>query len=200
MLSQPNGGPGAARNTALRHAQGAYIQYLDADDVLGPRKIEVQLHRLANSTPRTVATGSWRRFFGETPDQAAPGPTPDWRDYPVPHEWLVDEFTGAGTFPPLAWLLPRRVVETAGPWNEALSLDDDTEYHTRIVGCSDAIVFCGDSQSYYRSGRESLSGRLDSAALRSAHHARQLYAAPAGYREFRANTPRMCLSVAEFPV
>jgi glycosyltransferase involved in cell wall biosynthesis len=176
VLTQRNAGAGAARNRALRDAQGEYIQYLDADDILEPRKIEAQIHRLADAPPQTVATGAWQRFFGTSPGQSAPGPTPDWRDYAVAHEWLIDEFTGAGTFPPVAWLLPRRVAQAAGPWNEALSLDDDTEYHTRVVACSERIVFCRDSKSFYRSGHGSLSGRSDPSALKSAYHARQLCA------------------------
>lgn len=174
VLTQTNAGAGAARNTALRHAQGDYIQYLDADDILDRGKIEAQIRRLEDAPPRTVATGAWQRFYGPRPDQSATGPTPDWHDYAVAHEWLIDEFTGAGTFPAMAWLLPRRLAHAAGPWNEALSLEDDTEYHTRVVGCSERIVFCRDSLSFYRSGHGSLSGRLDPLALKSAYHARQL--------------------------
>lgn len=36
-------GVGAARNTALQHCRGEYIQYLDSDDILHPHKIRRQL-------------------------------------------------------------------------------------------------------------------------------------------------------------
>jgi glycosyltransferase involved in cell wall biosynthesis len=38
-IYQPNGGLAAARNTGIQHAQGEFIQFLDADDVLLPTKI-----------------------------------------------------------------------------------------------------------------------------------------------------------------
>src|SRR6185369_10950551 len=43
FISQPNRGPGSARNAGLLHATGSYVAFLDADDVWLPRKIERQL-------------------------------------------------------------------------------------------------------------------------------------------------------------
>ena len=43
VISQENKGASTARNRALKAAQGDFIQYLDADDLLAPDKIERQL-------------------------------------------------------------------------------------------------------------------------------------------------------------
>src|SRR2546421_1094622 len=48
VLTQPHAGASAARNKALSFAQGEYIQWLDADDLLAPDKISKQL-RLTDS-------------------------------------------------------------------------------------------------------------------------------------------------------
>ena len=40
IISQPNGGAGAARNNGLRHATGEYLSFLDADDFFEPNMLE----------------------------------------------------------------------------------------------------------------------------------------------------------------
>ena len=46
VVSTENQGAAAARNHALQLSQGDYIQWLDADDLLAPDKIERQLAAL----------------------------------------------------------------------------------------------------------------------------------------------------------
>lgn len=43
VISQANKGASAARNRAFQESQGDFIQYLDADDLLVPDKIELQV-------------------------------------------------------------------------------------------------------------------------------------------------------------
>ena len=40
IISQPNGGAGAARNNGLRNATGEYLSFLDADDFFEPNMLE----------------------------------------------------------------------------------------------------------------------------------------------------------------
>jgi len=47
FVSQPNKGLSAARNAGLKHAKGNFIQFLDADDVLLPSKIEKHINALS---------------------------------------------------------------------------------------------------------------------------------------------------------
>src|SRR5438128_8633466 len=51
VIEQENRGASAARNRALREAQGEFIQYLDADDLLAPNKIKIQMNRLLAESP-----------------------------------------------------------------------------------------------------------------------------------------------------
>lgn len=48
VIAQPNSGAAAARNTAIRAAQGKYIALLDADDLWVSHKLERQLEILEN--------------------------------------------------------------------------------------------------------------------------------------------------------
>lgn len=55
VVTQANGGPGAARNKGLEIACGEYIQYLDSDDLLHPRKLECQVQSLLESPDAGVS-------------------------------------------------------------------------------------------------------------------------------------------------
>jgi glycosyltransferase involved in cell wall biosynthesis len=163
-----NRGQTATLNRALAavHPDAAFVQYLDADDLLGPTKVEVQVRRLLAEPPGTLATAAWARFYDD-PAAAVFGAHHDHRDYADPIDWLVDDWTGQGTMPPGAWLFPRAVVDAVGPWHEGLSLNNDMEYFTRAILAATGIAFCGDARVYYRSGHASLSGRRDAAAMAS---------------------------------
>ena len=164
-----NRGQTATLNRALAamHPDAAFVQYLDADDIIGPTKVEVQVHRLLAEPPGTLATCAWARFYGDDPDEAVFAPHHDQHDYDDPIDWLVDDWTGQGTMPPGAWLYPRSVVDAVGPWHEALSLNNDMEYFTRTILAARKIAYCGDARLYYRSGHANLSGRRDDAAMDS---------------------------------
>jgi glycosyltransferase involved in cell wall biosynthesis len=167
VTSQSNRGQTAALNQALVDAQGELIQYLDADDLLVPNKIEIQAERLLAEEPDTLATAKWARFYNNDVSTAVFPQHADFRDYNEPIEWLLQAWNGRGTMPPVAWLFPRGVVEKTGPWNEQLTLCNDTEYFTRAVLNSRKIAFCAEAQGFYRSGNASLSGRKDRKALES---------------------------------
>ena len=46
VAPRENGGPGLARETGRQLARGEFIQYLDSDDILLPKKFEVQVEAL----------------------------------------------------------------------------------------------------------------------------------------------------------
>src|SRR5215510_9432067 len=63
VISQPNQGAAAARNTAFANCQGDYVQWLDADDLLSPDKIAKQVAILDRCGPRTLLSSGWGRFM-----------------------------------------------------------------------------------------------------------------------------------------
>jgi glycosyltransferase involved in cell wall biosynthesis len=163
-------GASAARNTGIAASRGDFIQFLDADDVLDPEKIEIQLECLPNSPGDTIASGAWSRFIGSPGERPL---TPDtlWRDL-APEEFLIESWTGGGMMPVFGWLTPRAVIEKAGPWNEQLSVNDDGEFFARAVLASSGIVFCPQAKGYYRvTESPSISKGRGRAAMLSALHA-----------------------------
>jgi len=166
VLTQPNRGAAAARNVGLREARGDFIQFLDADDLLAPDKITVQMERLMANPPRHMTSGAWARFRRDS-CEAAFVPEPNWCDL-TGLEFLLLHYEAGWMMLPAAWLCPRPLLDEARPWDERLTLNDDGEYFGRVMLAAAGILFCGAARSYYRSGlRGSLSRRKDVAALRS---------------------------------
>jgi glycosyltransferase involved in cell wall biosynthesis len=154
VISQDNQGPSAARNRGLQECTGEYVQYLDADDLLHPRKIEAQVKALQSSPPRTVVMCSTCYFDNGTDPQDGHldrGSSVLNSDDPV--QWLVDlwnERRGWGMVQTGAWLTPRKIAEDAGEWDERVTLDTDGEYFTRVVLESEHIRYVDGVCVYYR--------------------------------------------------
>jgi glycosyltransferase involved in cell wall biosynthesis len=168
VLSQPNAGAAAARNALLKAAQGDYIQWLDADDILHPHKIEHQLRDAASGHGAGVLlTSSWGRFFKRA-EHARFAPDSLWQTL-TPVDWLSHKFSDNAFMFPATWLVSRKLTDQAGPWNEQLTLDDDGEYMCRLVAASSKVVFVPAARSYYRIGNtSSLSWQKSDKALQSA--------------------------------
>ncbi|MBW3079647.1 glycosyltransferase family 2 protein [Bifidobacterium simiiventris] len=61
VIHQPNGGIAKAQNTGLDAASGDYIAFVDNDDILDRRNIELLLHAL-ESTGADMSKARWRQF------------------------------------------------------------------------------------------------------------------------------------------
>ncbi len=187
LIQQRNSGAAAARNRAFSASSGEFVQFLDADDLLSPQKIEQQLERLS-AQPSCVASCAWGRFTRDGSDYN-PNPEPVWRDLPA-LDWLaLSRADGLGMMFPAIWLIPRDLIIAAGPWNEDLSLNDDTEYFTRLLTRVERVLFTPNATAFYRSGVPgSLSGRKADEHWRSAFKVHELCEAHLIRRE---NTERM---------
>lgn len=80
LIRQSNAGSAAARNNALRHANGRYICFLDADDLLDCQFLEKQLNFLKNKNAGIVYA-SYRRVNEENKEILKPFIVPDKVNY-----------------------------------------------------------------------------------------------------------------------
>ena len=93
LIQQQNAGPGGARNTGVRHADGEFLAFVDADDVLPANALAI-LHQSLARSGSDLATGVVRRFGGNATPRA--DLTPFRRTVPgthitqLPEDLLVD--------------------------------------------------------------------------------------------------------------
>lgn len=67
VISQPNQGLSAARNTGIENATGKYVAMIDSDDKIKPNFIE-HLYTQAVKFDANIVRGSFRDFDGNIPD------------------------------------------------------------------------------------------------------------------------------------
>lgn len=153
QISTPNAA--AARNYGYQKATGAYIIFLDADDVMAPNKIELQLKALSKKPEGWIASCAWAKFKTNT-KEAIITPQKVW-NIQNPIDWCLQSWMGGGMMIPGCWLIPKTIIEKAGLWNENLSLHDDGEFMCRVLLASKGNVFVENTVVYYRQSATSLS-------------------------------------------
>ena len=176
VFEQENKGASTARNKGLTEANGDYIQFLDADDLLSPDKIEAQVTCLGESLTKLSICRTIHFKDGENyPNSCGTG----WlcADSDNPIDFLTKLYAGEEIMPGYggmitvhSWLSPRNLIDKAGPWNENLSVDDDGEFFFRVVLASDGVKFSNKGFNYYRkfNHQQSLSAQKSRKAMESA--------------------------------
>ena len=193
VVTQRNKGQSAAENRALQEAQGEFIQYLDADDLLAPNKIQKQMVLFEDGRLDYIATCEWSRFYRSL-DDAMFIPQLLWADFD-PVEWLLCAWENHLMMHGAAWLIPRQITDRAGKWTEELSLINDFDYFSRILLASKGIKFCWGAKTYYRSGNSSLSGSKSYSAWKSAFRSLELGTSNLLKREDSKRTRHACATV-----
>ena len=149
VVTQKNQGAASARNHALSLSQGDFIQWLDADDLLSPDKVEKQIEAAAEGgNNRTLLSSGWG-YFAYRSERAEFTPTSLWCDL-SPVEWLLRRMREKLFMQTATWLTSRELAQAAGPWDVRLLSDDDGEYFCRVILASDGIRFVPGPKVYYR--------------------------------------------------
>ncbi len=134
VIHQPNGGPGVAREAGRRAARGEFLQYLDSDDLLLPRKLELQVSALSARPDAGVAYGftSFRSRDGTLAD----GP---WKASGEERETMFPWFLTERWWDTPNPLYRRSVCDAAGPWLP-LRQEEDWEYDCRVAAMGTKLV------------------------------------------------------------
>ncbi|MFN7116756.1 MAG: glycosyltransferase family 2 protein [Saprospiraceae bacterium] len=168
IINQTNQGQSAAANKGISESKGDYIKFLDADDLISPDHISLQVNRLAGSE-EYLASCEWGRFYQNDLSTAKFIPETVWEDL-EPLEWLKRAMRQpSDMMGGWLWLIPRQILEKAGGWDERLSLNNDFDFSVRLILASKGIKFTKGARLYYRSGlASSLSNSLSKKAIESA--------------------------------
>jgi glycosyltransferase involved in cell wall biosynthesis len=126
-VRQPNAGLAAARNTGIRESEGELIVFLDSDDRLLPRAIEVGVEELRAHPEAAFAFGRYRRVTGdgrrlENDEQ----PRPEADPYSV---FLRYNYAGM----PATGVFRRSALEEAGNFDETLRGAEDYDLNLRLA-------------------------------------------------------------------
>ncbi|MEB3214303.1 MAG: glycosyltransferase family 2 protein [Leptolyngbyaceae bacterium] len=170
FIQQANRGQCAAANRAFAEAQGLFLKFFDADDVLSPGTIESQILILGERED-AIASSQWGRFYGDDLSSFRLNPEPVWCNLSAT-DWLVQAWRYAQPMMQCGlWLIPREILERAGGWDESLSLINDFEFFARLLCHAEEVCFTPNARLYYRSGIPgSLSSRKTRAAAESAFY------------------------------
>lgn len=174
VYSIENSGQCAANNFGYRLAIGDYIKFFDADDVLSPNLLEEQVTAL-NHSQTAISSCSWGRFYNDDISTFKLSPEACWKNM-EPVEWICSSWKNGEPMMQCAlWLIPRKILEKSGLWNEKLSLINDFEFFTRVILAATEVRFAADATLYYRSGiKNSLSAKTTRHAVESAVLSAQL--------------------------
>lgn len=160
VFHRENGGAGAARETARLAARGDFIQHLDSDDLLLPRKFALQIAAL-QARPDCGAAYGWTRL------RNADGST-------EPRPWKRSGQEIATMFPAMLasrwWDTPNplyraSLIREAGPWT-ALRIEEDWEYDCRIAARGVRLAYVPEWVCEVRRHDAHTSGHGGAASLR----------------------------------
>ena len=144
VIHQKNSGVGLAREAGRLQARGEFIQHLDSDDILLPKKFELQVAGLRAHPERAVAYGKTRYYeTGEIPKDIP------WKRTGEKIERMFPAFLESRWWGTSTPLYRREVVDRAGAWT-SLCREEDWEYDSRIAALGVKLYFCDEFVSEQR--------------------------------------------------
>jgi glycosyltransferase involved in cell wall biosynthesis len=138
FLRKSNSGPGPSREMGRQAARGEFLQYLDSDDLLRPRKFELQVQALRDQ-PESGAAYGWICVHpvGRSPLEKPFKGSGDRREFLFPRI-LADRWWNTDC--PI-WR--RSVCDAIGPWSD-LKWSQDWEYDARAGALGTKLAFVAD--------------------------------------------------------
>jgi glycosyltransferase involved in cell wall biosynthesis len=152
VFRQDNAGPGAARETGRRQSRGEFLQYLDSDDWIHPRKFAAQVAALRASPECGAAYCKTREYYiGEAPSEAASFRTG------LRLDTLFPDLLSGRCWQTVTPLFRRSVSDAVGPWSD-LRQEEDWEYDARVAALGTRLAWCPEFLADFRHHRGERAG------------------------------------------
>ena len=155
IVRQPNRGLAAARNAGLGRAQGEYVQFLDADDLLLPEKIATQVAALEHAPDFDVA---FCDFAWLEEGRLRPSSMHVPR---LPGGDALRALLGRNFIVCHAALARTPVVRRAGGFDEQLGACEDYDLWLRLAGAGSRFLHTPGDFALYRRTPGSMSSRSE---------------------------------------
>jgi len=147
-LYQNNTGHSAARNIGIIKSRGEFLQFLDSDDLLDRRKIELQMIALKESNCTRIAYCPWRTLFDSS--LLKYGPLRQKHSEQSEDCMLRGQLSGSWFVPLHSLLFPRKIVMQVGSWDENITIEADADYLIRTLVQEWKLLHVPDACVYYR--------------------------------------------------
>ncbi len=133
-IYQENKGLPGARNTALLHAKGKYIQFLDADDLLESNKLFLQVELFEKNNNIDFVYGNMLGFSNEAIDRKYTSfKLANHTEVSGENEIIIEAMIRDTFFLPGCVIFKKEICDEVGTFNESLYGLEDWEYWYRIA-------------------------------------------------------------------
>jgi glycosyltransferase involved in cell wall biosynthesis len=155
ILSQTNGGVSSARNRGWKAARGSWVQFLDADDLLDPSKIELQIKQSQAGSAWVIYSDwqklTWQRNMWKAEEKI--------RNPVIGAEPLADILADANFMQLGSQLIRMDALRATNGFDEAHCLVEDVELSLKIAMADGKFIRAPSIEpvSWYRDRPESLS-------------------------------------------
>ena len=154
-VRQENKGPGSARNTGIKYATGEYLQFLDADDLLAPDKLSIQIGQLKNIPEKALSYCDYVRcdidditvtYGRKSPVLQNENPFVD-----IMMKWETEV-----SIPPNCFIFDAAFFKECGiSFDEGLPANEDWECFMNVFALDPKVVFVDRVLAYYRVRKDS---------------------------------------------
>ncbi|TKB98230.1 glycosyltransferase family 2 protein [Pedobacter cryotolerans] len=170
IISTPNQGVSNARTLGTENSKGAYIQFLDADDLLDKHKINVQISALKQHDA-DIAYGDWQKFVIEDGEMRIT----EMIKRRLSDSVAVNIFSDFWC-PPAVLLFSRKIISVI-QWNKNLPVIQDARYLLDAALSNGIFTYTPGIMASYRIGqRNSLSTKNNLAFVKDCFvNAQEIY-------------------------